>query len=122
MNFKTTQNIFKDTLFFDFKEIKNNKLLLPEQWDYSRDLQIEDVDLWEVVYEVPLYYGIYASYIPYAEFYMIVPGPYLLFKIVDIETFYGPKSMQKLIERCKELDLYIPKNKKWVDSNDMWLY
>ena len=40
-------------------------------------MQIEDVDLWEVIYEQGGSVGVYASYNPFAEFYMIRVGWFL---------------------------------------------
>ena len=71
MRFKTTQNIFKDfEEYFDPNWMDSNSLILPpkKEWDYKRPMQIEDVDLWEVIYEQGGAVGVYASYNPFAEF------------------------------------------------------
>jgi hypothetical protein len=77
MRFKTTQNIFKDFgEHFDPNWMDSDSLILPpkKEWDYKRPMQIEDVDLWEVIYEQGGSVGVYAAYNPFAEFYMIRVG------------------------------------------------
>ncbi len=72
--FKTTHNIINDNQeYFDDKWMDSDKLILPpkEEWTYDRELTIDDIDLWEVIYENN--FGIYGAYSPHAEFYMIFP-------------------------------------------------
>jgi hypothetical protein len=87
-----------------------------KKWDYKRELEIEDVNLWETVAENAC--GVYVSYDPYAEFYLIID-----FKDkTKFKTYYGPKAQQKVIKKMKELKIDIPFRKIWVDPEDMWLY
>lgn len=124
--FKSTYNIFKQS---DEDEVFNenwsdsDKLILPptKEWDYLRPLQIEDIDIWEVIYEQGGGLGLYAAWCPYAEFYMITNH---LFKIGlgEIEIYYGPGSEKIAYQRSIELGMPIFLNRKWVDPEYMWLY
>lgn len=126
--FKTTKNIFIDPWNDDFfSENWSNleKAFIPEtrKWDYSRELNIEDVSLWEVIYQEGGGKGFYASYDPYAEFYLLTPGWFLSLKDrVDIKTYYGPGSMKKAYKKALEWGMPIQTNKVWVENEEMFLY
>jgi hypothetical protein len=125
MRFKSTQNIFKDFAeVFESKWMDSNVMGMPPKtdWDYSRELQIEDVDIWEVIYEQGGGVGVYASWSPYAEFYMIRTGWWNDTKGYGIETYYGPQAQQKVQERMKDLHIPFTLNQVWVDPEEMWLY
>ena len=85
--FRTTKNIFVDFgEWFDHNWMDNDRIILPDtkEWSYDRELQIEDVDLWEVVTEFSGG-GVYASWCPYAEFYMVKLPAWA----GGVKTFYG---------------------------------
>lgn len=124
--FKSSYNIFKDPSsdeVFDENWMDSDKLVLPPtiKWDYSREMKIEDVDIWEVIYYQGGGLGLYAAWMPYAEFYMITHH-LLLYKNDAIETYYGQGASEKAYKRAIELGMPITKNKIWVDQNDLWLY
>jgi len=104
--FKSTQNIF-----IDHKEVYDENwfdkpfLNLPPnpKWDNSRPLQVEDVDIWEVISEHGGVSGVYASWCPYAEFYMLV-----LKGNID-STYYGVDSDKYLAKRLDELNILYPR-------------
>lgn len=120
--FKTTQNIFytpwEDELF-DENWMDSNTLILPptKVWDYSRELKIEDIDVWEVLYEGGGGFGVYAAWEPYAEFYIIKNGWQS-----EIEVFYGKKASERVYKRCVELEIPVFLKKVWVEPENMWLY
>ena len=125
MRFKTTHNIFKDFgEHFDPNWMDSNKLITPpkKDWDYKRPMQIEDVDLWEVIYEQGGGVGVYASWDPYAEFYMIRVGWFLEQQGHGAEVYYGPGSMKKVMKRMEEMGIPYAVNKVWVEPEDMPLY
>jgi len=117
--FRTTENILKDKSasdYFDPNWMDAGGLALPPnpKWDYSRELQIEDIDLWEVIMESGPY-GVYAAWCPYAEFYLILLPS-------GIETFYGVGA-EKRVRRCLEANgIQYGLNSIWVDQEDMYLY
>jgi len=118
--FKTTYNILTkpdEDEAFDPKWFESDKLVLPpkKEWDYKRDLQIDDVSLWEVIFDLGGGTGLYAAWDPYAEFFM------LTFR-GSIETFYGKGAQQRLKARLKELNLNYTEHNYWVDDDKMWLY
>lgn len=125
--FKTTHNIltkpWEDELF-NPNWMDSDKIQLPPsvEWDYSRELKIEDVDIWEVIYEQGGAVGLYAAWMPYAEFYMLRVGWWEEKNGHGIETYYGPGAQEKVIKRVKQLNLPIQIHKKWVPDSDMWLY
>ena len=104
--FKTTVNILKDNNeYFDDNWMDSNKLELPPnpKWDNKRELQVEDVDIWEVITEMSGPTGIYASWMPYAEFYMIVN------KGKIDSTYYGEGSDKYAAKRAEKLNIPYPK-------------
>lgn len=125
--FKSTHNILnvtdEDEVFND-NWMDSDKLFLPptKTWDYSRELKIEDVDIWEVLYEASGGFGIYASWEPYAEFYMFRVGWNLERFGHGIETYYGPGSGLLVYKRAKELGIELHPKKIWVEDQDAWLY
>lgn len=124
MIFRTTDNIFKDNkvLFEDNWMDKKDAYYPPTTpWDYSRELQIEDVDFWEVIYEASGGIGIYASWSPYAEFYLIRRGWSVENKI-GLETYYGAGALSKVKKIAKEMGINLGTNKIWVEPENMWLY
>ena len=119
--FKTTKNILVDSgEYFESAWMASETLILPpkKDWDYAREMQIEDVDLWEVVYEDKV--GVYASWSPYAEFYMIRYG--WKDQSPKIETYYGLGAMDKVIAIAKANGTALPLHQHWVEDEQMWLY
>jgi hypothetical protein len=125
MRFKSTHNIFKDFgEVFDPNWMDSDKLVLPpkREWDYSRDLQIEDVDIWEVIAEAGGGWGVYASWSPYAEFYLIRTGWQNELTGNGTEVYYGAGAQAAVQKRMKELGFMVSLNQHWVEPEDMWLY
>lgn len=104
--FKTTEMILKGTEeYFNENWMDKPFLVVPknDKWDGSRPLQIEDIDLWEVISEQSGPSGVYAAWLPYAEFYMIVSN-----RSID-STYYGIGSDEYAGRRCDELGIYYPR-------------
>ena len=126
--FKTTYNILvrpgEDELF-DPNWMNSDKMILPSKkdWDYSRELQIEDIHIWEVLYEASGGIGIYAAWDPFAEFYMFTTGwvPKTMNDRI-IETYYGPQASKKVKQRADSLGISLQLHNIWVEPEDMWLY
>lgn len=103
--FKSTNNILKDNQeIYDANWFDKNFLELPPSipWDNKRELQVEDIDIWEVINEMSGPSGIYASWMPYAEFYMIVHNGQ-----ID-STYYGEGSDKYAAKRLDELKISYP--------------
>ena len=130
--FKSTYNILKrpdEDEVFDPNWMDSDTLKLPKnkEWDYGRQMYIEDVDIWEVLYEQGGGIGVYAAWLPYGEFYMITTGwrPLRVDQVINdriIETFYGPGANDQVRLRAAEMGIYLPSTNVWVDPEDMWLY
>lgn len=104
--FKTTEMILKGIEeYFDENWMDTPFLSLPqhEHWDHSRPLQIEDIDLWEVLSEQGGMTGLYAAWLPYAEFYMITVN-----RNID-STYYGRGADEYAAKRCDELGIHYPR-------------
>lgn len=124
--FKTTKDILKNPWedeLFDPNWMDSDKLVLPPKidWDYSRELQIEDIDIWEVIYQQGGGLGVYAAWSPYAEFYLIT-SPAFLYKENSIETYYGANAQKQVQGRMKDLNIPFSLNEVWVEPENMWLY
>jgi len=124
--FKTTYNIVVDSgEHFESKWMDSNELQLPpkQDWDYSRELNIDDVDLWEVIYEDSATFGLYAAWLPYAEFYLMRFGwNERQGESPKLETFYGKGALQRVVNRAKSFGVDLAMHKHWVDNDKMWLY
>lgn len=123
MRFKSTANIFKDFgEVFESKWMDSNKIEVPPHpdWDYSRELQIDDIDIWEVIYEQGGGMGVYAAWCPNAEFYLVRTGWWNAPN--DIETYYGAGANAKVQARMKELGIPFVTHEVWVEPEEMWLY
>lgn len=135
--FKSTYNILKEVdadEVFNENWMDSDKLVLPPKidWDYKREMQIEDVDIWECLYTRGGGVGVYAAWLPYAEFYMITTGTDMYsddmmingipYQHRHIETFYGPEAQKRTFQRAKELGIHLPVYKEWVDNDQMWLH
>jgi hypothetical protein len=125
MIFKTTKNIFTDFgNVFDPNWMDSDKIITPpkKNWDYKRPMQIEDVNIWEVICEQGGGVGVYASWDPYAEFYMIRVGWFLEHQGYGAEVYYGPGALKKVMKRMDEMKIPYSKTKHFVEPEDMWLY
>lgn len=122
--FKSNANLFVHLdEYYDRNWNQSDSLNVPptQKWTYDREMQIEDVDLWEVIYEEGGGKGVYASYMPYAEFYLICTGNYDG-RNPRMETYYGPGAEDTVIKRMNELKWPYPINDKWIDDEDLWLH
>lgn len=132
--FKRTEHILTGSgEHFDPNWMDSDTIVLPPkiEWDYQRELRIEDIYIWEQIIE-PWQYGVYAAWDPYAEFYLLrteVNHFRSRFKndeppIFEFETFYGQGAQARLAQRLKELNIfhYVKLNDTWVEPEKMWLY
>jgi hypothetical protein len=128
MRFRTTYDILKGIEeYFDPNWMDSDKVILPptKNWDYKRVMQLEDVVIWEQISYQGGGLGLYVSWDPYAEFYMITSpktlnshdGP-----ILDIETYYGEDAGKYAYKKATELGMKINIKSQWVEPDDMWLY
>ena len=135
--FKTTYNILtrvdQDELF-DPNWMDSDKVVLPPKtdWDYKREMTIEDVDIWEQLAIGQGGVGVYAAWQPYAEFYLVITGydNKNSARVVDgvtvdpkkIETYYGQGAQKKVYKRARELGIDLSVYKTWVPDDKAWVY
>jgi len=124
--FKSTYNILKkpnEDEVFNPNWMDSDKLILPPKtdWDYQREMKIEDVNIWEVIYQQGGGFGVYAAWDPYAEFYLITNHHFTI-KDNAIETYYGPGSQEIVQEKMRKMGVPFVINQIWVEPEDMWLY
>ena len=124
--FKTNKDIFIEPWNEEvFEENWSNydKPFYPEtlEWDYSRELSISDIEIWEQIYYESGNRGVYAAYRPYAEFYMITNYT-PIGTTIGVETYYGNNARKKVYKRAAQLGMPIAVKKVWVDPQDMWKY
>tara|TARA_B110000503_G_C7169319_1_gene423531 strand:- start:5778 stop:6170 length:393 start_codon:yes stop_codon:yes gene_type:complete len=122
--FKTTVNIVKDNdEYFDPNWMDSDTLKLPpnQKWSYDRELQIEDIDIWEVLHEVGSL-GLYAAWHPYAEFYLFKPPFDMVEKGWGMETYYGPMAAERAAARLKDFGITLPRHQVWVEPDELWLH
>jgi len=124
--FKTTKDILKtpwEDELFNPNWMDSNTLILPpkKEWDYARELQIEDIEVWEQLYYEGGGLGVYAAWDPYAEFYMITKKYFTILND-GIETYYGENAQKMVQKRIKELNIPLETKQFWVEPEDMWMY
>ena len=104
--FKTNQDIFKTMgeELFDENQWNYPWLVLPEtrNWDSDKEPQVEDVNIWEVLFEAGGGTALYAAWDPYAKFFMFRHQ-------FQIETYYGNDGEKRLEKKLKELNISYPK-------------
>jgi hypothetical protein len=104
--FKTNKNVFEDHgEWYDQNWMDSDRIVLPETqlWDNSRELEVADVDLWEVISDFSGG-GVYAAWKPYAPLYMVV----LRKEFGGIKTWYGPTAEENCKKYMKEKHIPIP--------------
>jgi len=123
--YRTNKDIFvtggeevPDKFWFD----RENVLYTPKtgKWDYKRELTVDNIEIWEAIYEDSWGLGIYAAYEPYAEFYMIKHVNYQGTTVLD--TYYGAGAQDKIIKYMIENNIPFSTHKIWVENDDLWLY
>ncbi len=115
MRFLSTNDLLNGSTeeVFDPKWMDSDKVIYPPStpWDYSRPLTVYDVDIWETINDGGFANGIYASWSPYAEFYLLIlKGKWI--------TFYGPGAQKALKKYVKPYNFKLYETEVWVDNED----
>jgi hypothetical protein len=121
--FKTTAEI----LNFPWRASTQYQAIAPEllpkrtEWNYSKELTIDDVKTWEEIYYQEGTIGIYASWDPYAEFYIVV---YNLFTAGPngIKIFQGQCAYKEVIHYAEKFGISLKLDKIWIDAENEWVY
>jgi hypothetical protein len=106
MILKSTYHIFNNPWKEDIPNIESFPIPLPpsEERKNLRDITIDDVKLWEQIYYEPGVIGLYASWDPFEEFYLLTYN-FLLDQNNSYKTFYGINSVDNIISELKLLDI-----------------
>jgi hypothetical protein len=113
---RSTHDILTQPWKLDFSDnTRSTNTTIPPGWDQDREITVPDVAFWEQIYHAPGSLGIYVSWSPYAEFYMIV---YNLFGHLDqgIQTFYGPDAAEQLSRQAAVFGIDLQSKNIWVES------
>jgi hypothetical protein len=104
--FKTNKNIFEDFgEHYDANWMDQDRITLPETstWDGSRELDPQEVELWEVLSEFSGG-GVYAAWKPYGPLYMFVLPQWA----GGVKSFYGESAEAEVREYAKEKNITLP--------------
>jgi len=103
--FKTKYNVFNDLNELFPKDVADaNGVYLPETWDWngSSQITVDDVIIWECLYEESGLSGIYAAWAPYAELYIVTE------RQVSIKEFFGLSAKKLVDEYCVANGIPVP--------------
>lgn len=104
--FKTKYDVFEgiDELFSEEHAQLNNGVYLPENWSWesNRPITVDDVVIWECLFEQSGSSGIYAAWAPYEEFYIVVEHR------VVVREFFGDLARNMLHQYCVENNIPAP--------------
>lgn len=113
-------NLSKDGEVFDQNWMNYNSIYQympkPIKWKEDRLIKFEDVDIWEVIVEVSGPIGIYASWQPYAPYFVAMKN-----WSID-EEFWGLEGEQKLHRYMIKHGIDLNINQIWIDNEDIPLY
>lgn len=80
--FKTYHNVFvnNDELFSKEIAEANDGVYLPEtwEWDNKSQISVDDVSIWECLFEQSGGTGVYAAWAPYSDFFIFVKNKKLV--------------------------------------------
>lgn len=103
--FKTKYNVFEnnDELFSE-ELAKENGIYLPETWDWNEPSQIavNDVIIWECLFEQSGLSGIYAAWAPYEDLYIVTEHRDV------VKEFFGPSAKELVDKYCVANGIPVP--------------
>jgi hypothetical protein len=83
--------------------------------DDSKELELADIKLWELIYYKGAHIGVWAAWNPRVEFYIVTYNMFLDIP-QGIQMFSGPDAKRQIWKLAKELNVTLPVNKVWVDN------
>lgn len=113
---RSTHDILNHPWKLDFSShTRPTNTQTPPGWNQDREITVPDVAFWEQIYYAPGSLGIYVSWSPYTEFYMIV---YNLFSHLDqgTQTFYGPDAAEQVSRQAAVFGINLPSKNILVES------
>ena len=88
---------------------------IPPTWKGNTPLTINDIHFWEELYYEPGNIGVYISWSPYEEFYLIAYNLFVNQKF-GIETFNGADACYKVSENISKLGIILPVRSIYTNS------
>lgn len=85
-------------------------------WNEQRPIKFEDVDVWEVIAEWTGLSGIYAAWLPYSHYFIVIEN----WKIVS--EYWGIEGEKLLQEDMKKNNIPISLNKVWIEDESIKIY
>jgi hypothetical protein len=109
MIFKSTYQILNNPWKEDVPNIDPFPAVRPpfRLWRENRPIEISDVVLWEQIYYEPGIIGVYASWDPKEEFYLVTYN-FFLGEKSGYKTFYGDSCVDKIIKELQILGIELP--------------
>jgi hypothetical protein len=111
--FRTTEQILSSTWKFENVNFVVNPN--PEYWTKENAMTIEDVNTWEEIEFVPGCFGIYVSWDPYAEFYLVTFNQFLN-ESQGLKVFSGKDASSAVINFAKKLGCDLKSNKILINN------
>ena len=113
---RSTHDILHNPWKNNFSDCTQTTIMkLPPSWQSQQEITVDDVIFWEQLYFQPGNIGIYISWNPYTEFYMVVHNLYS-YATHGIKTFNGNFAHKKLLSYIAPFKINLEEKKIWVES------
>lgn len=90
--FKFGNNVFENNWFNEKNPLQSCPPFI--EWTNERPIRFEDVDLWEIITEINGITGVYASYMPYAEYYIVTHSGQI---VAEFEGYMANERAEKFL-------------------------
>lgn len=84
-------------------------------WDYSQEVTIRDIKMWQQLFYQPGGVGIYVAHNPKIEFYMITYNVFIDNE-KGVEVFYGKHAVEEVISKARELGIELPIQSTYISN------
>lgn len=115
---RTTTSIFQNEWGGerDGDVVYNNSPPIFIDWDYSKSVTINDITIWEQIYQSPGNFGLFISWAPYIEYYVFI---FYTFneRCRKIKTFYGPDAHIEVKKILQDYGVSVDITDVYVNSN-----
>ena len=113
--YKTTSHIFSNPFEILPDTIQDIPIDFHESDNFSENLDLKSIRLWEQLYYIPGSLGIYRAVDPKIEFYLITYNLFL--DLLSYETIFGIDAAEKLVQKANKLGIIF--NLKFVESKNI---
>lgn len=98
------ENIWGRSNEGNFIKISGPPIPSETEWDYGVNMEIENVKIWEQLHHDSGNFGLFVSWSPYVEFYILIYYPFINFKH-GIRKFYGPDACFDIANELKKINI-----------------